>query len=369
VTLFLLLDVVILFVVPLRALLRNRPNPSAFPPSRHETQRIEHEEGYTTTRVLAPSATPGPRVTAFGRRPNGWAVMVVAVGVATVAYEPPPSALPDLLTAERLFKAPAEQAEEPGDVPAEGDSAPDTEERREAAETVALPIVLVLGSVRVEGWRSVPDSGREKVVTELACYLAFHRKRPVPGDVIRAAVWADGLGPEATPRTLRDYLSHTRAALGADVLPPAERGRGYQATDLLESDWGRFARLLQTAEESGEAVAVEALEEALLLVRGRPFEDVDYAWAHQERLVTQMEVAVVSAARRLGRARLASGRPDLAAEAALRGLLASPYDLSLWSLLLAAAGRQGGDALERARRDAAAVLDEAVSFVPPYSEN
>ena len=302
---------------------------------------------------LATSDTPGPRTYGYGRNATGSPAMLIAVGKATIPYKPPLGSVRQSLETVPLFQ--------PTTLAGTGLSAVD--EAGPEPPGTRCPEVLVLGPVRVTGWLKTPDAARERVVTELTSYLALHRDHPVAGEMIRAALWADELLPEGSARTLRDYLSHVRGSLGTDVLPPSRRGRGYQVTTKLGCDWDLFSRL------ANESAAAEELEKALELVRGRPFEDVDYAWAHREHLVARMEVAIISAAQRLGRTRLAAGRPDLAAETATRGLLGTPYDLSLWSLFLAASKMQGPDVFERARRDAAAVLGDDLRLVPAYSEN
>lgn len=86
-------------------------------------------------------------------------------------------------------------------------------------------LVKVLGPVEIEGWRETP---RRRVVAELACYLALHAGRPISGEVLRAALWPD-VDSEASAKSLRNYMSELRRALGSEHVPTA-RGTGYSVS-------------------------------------------------------------------------------------------------------------------------------------------
>ena len=78
-------------------------------------------------------------------------------------------------------------------------------------------LIKVLGSVEIEGWRETP---KRKIVTELACYLALHAGRPVSGEELRAALWPEA-DSEASAKSLRNYMSDLRRALGSEHVPMA----------------------------------------------------------------------------------------------------------------------------------------------------
>jgi hypothetical protein len=229
----------------------------------------------------------------------------------------------------------------------------------EAAPVTALVTsdveVRVLGPVEVIGWSQAPDRA---IVTELACYLALHRGRVVPGDELRAALWPDA-AREASAKSLRTYMSLLRKALGPEHVPVGS-GSGYRVGAGVSTDWLRFRELAGSGATPGQ------LREALELVRGRPFVGVpatSFGWVFSELLVSEIEVGIVDAARRLAEALTSSG--DLVGEswAVRQGLLAVPTDYGLWEMRLAIAGRQGRDELARARRDAEAALgDDAVDL-------
>ncbi len=96
------------------------------------------------------------------------------------------------------------------------------------------------------------------------------------------------------------------------------------------------------------------------LIRGRPFEGVPsgtYGWVFSELWISQIETAIVSVALSVGTECLESGLLEKAERAVRQGLLAVPYDVSLWELRLRVAAAIGPTALARAKAEAAATLD------------
>jgi hypothetical protein len=208
--------------------------------------------------------------------------------------------------------------------------------------------VRVLGPVEVIGWLVMPDRA---IVTELVCFLALHQGRPISGEELRAALRPDP-EHEAGAKSLRTYMSLARSALGSDILP-AGTGAGYGLRPGVQTDWDRFLTL------SGPSADAAALRRALELVRGRPFAGVaanTYGWVFSELLVSEMEVAIASASRRLTELALASGDPNVALWATRQGLLGVSGDLGLWEIHLSTAARVSPDAFARACRDAEAAL-------------
>jgi hypothetical protein len=209
--------------------------------------------------------------------------------------------------------------------------------------------VRVLGPVEVAGWREAPQRA---IVTELACYLGIHIDRAISGEELRSALWPDDAS-EASAKSLRTYMSLLRKALGSDLLPPGTTS-GYRISPKVRVDWVEFRHLVRLD------ASTDDLARALQLVRGRPFAGVPshaFQWVYSELLVSEIEVAVVRAARQLVSAALETDALDLAAWAIGQGLLAVPSDIGLWELRLSIARRRGPDELRRACRDAEAVLD------------
>lgn len=215
--------------------------------------------------------------------------------------------------------------------------------------------VNVLGNVDVDGWQEPPPRA---VVVELASYLALHPGRPIPSDELRAALWPEG-EREASAKSLRTYMSLLRRSLGGEHVPAAT-GAGYRLADTVTTDWAVFQRLASSDADRRQ------LEEALGLVRGRPFASTppgSFGWVYSELLVSEMESAIARAARRLTSLCLDEGDAGGAAAAVRRGLLAVPFDVDLWRLHLSLAGDRGHGELERAQMEATAALGELADDV------
>lgn len=211
--------------------------------------------------------------------------------------------------------------------------------------------VRVLGPLEVVGWRD--PGGRGMQLAEILSYLVFHRDRPVRGPALRLALRPD-VDEEITEETLHAYVSMLRRALGRDLFPPATRD-GYRLSEGVTSDWERFCDL------AGTDASAEHLEEALGLVRGRPFSGVPegtFRWVDAELVVSEIDAAVANAALRLVAASKGLDDTERAWWAVRQGLCCSPYDVSLWRLHLSLAERRGPGALVRARKEAEAVLGE-----------
>jgi hypothetical protein len=234
--------------------------------------------------------------------------------------------------------------QELGDAESVDEAAPVT-----SPETTGVQ-VRVLGPVEVIGWAHRPD---RSVVTELACYLALHPNRIIPGDELRVALWPDA-AREASAKSLRTYMSLLRKSLGSEHVPVGT-GSGYCVGKGVSTDWLQFRDLTGAAATAGQ------LSEALELVRGRPFAGVpstSFGWVFSELLVSEIEVRVIGAARRLAEELSANEDHPGASWAVRQGLLTVPTDFGLWELRLAIAGRHSRDELARARRDAEAALGE-----------
>jgi hypothetical protein len=216
-------------------------------------------------------------------------------------------------------------------------------------EDVRVVQIHVLGPVEVTGWLVAPERA---IVTELACYLALHRDRPASGEQLRAAVRPDD-DREPAAKTMRTYLSLLRKAIGADYLPSGGGG-GYRFSWLVTSDWEGFNQM--SAKENDLATRLYALE----LIRGRPFDGVPagtYGWVFSELWISQIETAIGSVVLDLGTECLELGLLEKAQRAVHQGLLAVPYNLTLWGLRLRLAAASGPKELSRAKAEAAATLD------------
>jgi hypothetical protein len=149
------------------------------------------------------------------------------------------------------------------------------------------PEIRVLGPVEVTGVR---PSGHGPRTAQLAALLYFK-----PGRT------ADELCTDMDPTnpwtlsTLNARLHGLRRALGNDPAgqPYVPRRTGadtpYQLSDRVHCDWTRFLNLTETADSLGPA-GLPHLEEALTLVRGRPFGPRPLPWAepYQQEMTTRI---------------------------------------------------------------------------------
>lgn len=238
------------------------------------------------------------------------------------------------------------------------------------AEEAIGPLVRVLGPVEVP-WDTPP--ARRVRSEEIVAYLATHHPRVVPRDRLLVAVHPlrdDGRAGEVAGSTFRAEVSRVRVALGRDpdgqwYLPTASRA-GYRIRTA--SDWSRFCHLTARARSRPPAETIGLLEEALALVRGRPFEDVpecSYGWAWSEQVVSTIEVAVAEVAEQLAELALDADQPGIARWAARQGLLVIPSREALYQAWMRAAAAAGNlDDLDQAWRD----VWRAVRAIDPMEE-
>jgi DNA-binding SARP family transcriptional activator len=191
--------------------------------------------------------------------------------------------------------------------------------------------VAVLGPVEIRG---AARGFTRAWATELVVYLALH-----PGGAANET-WATALWPERlmAPSSLHSTASVARRSLGtardgSDHLP---RSHGRLAlAPTVGTDWDRFQDLAASDDP-------ERWQEALTLVRGRPFDGMGSTdWSILDGTAPAIESAVVDVSGRLAGARLRAGDPRGAEWSARRGLLVSPYDERLYRMLLRAADAAG----------------------------
>ncbi|MEU6405343.1 LysM peptidoglycan-binding domain-containing protein [Streptomyces sp. NPDC046985] len=221
--------------------------------------------------------------------------------------------------------------------------APDPVERRAARVTAvtsgvlaalntppdppSAPQIRVLGPVDVISTLGKVESNRRNGLTEIAAWLALH-----PGKSrheLDEAIWP---GQRVRADTRNTNVSKLRAWLGRDPLLPAEDPYGsylppinegvYAFNDQVTSDWQQFQAFYQEGMHSSGADADTALANALSLVRGRPFSDIDqskYCWAEYD--IQEMISATTDVAHELATRRLAVRDYRAALAAASRGLV------------------------------------------------
>ncbi|WP_329046800.1 hypothetical protein [Streptomyces sp. NBC_01422] len=177
------------------------------------------------------------------------------------------------------------------------------------------PEIRILGPLQVSG---VSGSGHGPKVGALAALIYLRPGRSA--DSLCTAM--DPVNPWST-RTLQSRLSEIRSRFGtaADGQPYLPRPKnGYAFRSGIRSDWDRFQKLATRALAAGHDTGIPDLENALGLVRGKPFEGQDYPWADsiQQEIISRIVDVVHTLA-----AWLTEGDdPDMdaARHAVLRGL-------------------------------------------------
>jgi len=197
----------------------------------------------------------------------------------------------------------------------------------------------------------------------LLSFLALHRVRPRSSGELLLALWLSGTTErDVSLRTLQNYVSEARRAVGAEVLPEVTRGAGYQLLHVT-TDAEELVALVALAKTLPDAASLELRRAALDLVREHPFateSSSHFEWVRAEGIEARLIRDVVDLADDL-----AFDLRDLGdlvgAENVLRqGLLADPSAHQLWEQLVAVvAGRGDSSATERLWSEARARLGEA----------
>ncbi len=215
---------------------------------------------------------------------------------------------------------------------------------------VEPPFVRVLGPVVVEGAQGSIDPTREAFATEFVAFLALNRRAS-------AAALEESLWPteRINPNTRRTNTSRVRRWLGTTAngdpwLAPYQDRTGFVLDPAVRSDWDTWRETLP----SGPLTAsTDQLEQALDLVRGRPFANATpktYAWAEPVR--ARMVAEIGDACCELARRRAHAGDWRGAEEAAITGLAIDQSHERLWRVRILAAHATrshdaGHDAIDR----------------------
>ncbi|MEU5561457.1 LysM peptidoglycan-binding domain-containing protein [Streptomyces globisporus] len=198
----------------------------------------------------------------------------------------------------------------------DGGSATESDEPSvEAAdEQPSAPVISVLGPLTVSG---ITHSGHGPKVAALAALI--HLRPGRSAEFLCSAM--DPVNPWST-RTLQTRLSEIRSRLGAapdgqPYLPRPKHGYSFHAD--VTSDWRRFQDLATQGLADPQG-GTEDLEDALALLRGKPFEGRDFSWA--DAVQQEMISRIVDTAHTLAVRHTEGDHPDLdaARRAALRGL-------------------------------------------------
>ncbi|WP_327092572.1 AfsR/SARP family transcriptional regulator [Nonomuraea sp. NBC_01738] len=176
----------------------------------------------------------------------------------------------------------------------------------------------------------------------LLAALAVSAGHTVSVDRLALALWGER-HPANVRRSVQTYVTRLRGVVGRAAIRTMPDGYRLDV-DPDQVDVLRFRRLLAEAARSRGTAAEPALvEEASLLWRGTPFEDIDSDWL-RAHLAPPLQELYLSAVERRIDLRLAEGRPG--------GLVAELLDLAarhplrepLWARLLLVLGRCGRQA-------------------------
>lgn len=172
----------------------------------------------------------------------------------------------------------------------------------------------MLGALTVSG---ITHSGHGPKVAALAALI--HLRPGRTAEFLCTAM--DPVSPWST-RTLQTRLSEIRSRLGAapDGQPYLPRPtHGYSFHPDVTSDWRRFQDLATRGLADPQGGTGD-LENALALLRGKPFEGRDFSWA--DAVQQEMISRIIDTAHTLAVRHTEGDQPDLdaARRAALRGL-------------------------------------------------
>jgi nucleoid-associated protein YgaU/DNA-binding SARP family transcriptional activator len=234
------------------------------------------------------------------------------------------------------------------------------------------PQVQVLGPVALAGARGRVGSNRRNSLMEIAAYLVLH-----PGlgrQDLDDAIWP---GMRINAETRNTAISRLRSWLGQDphlkasdpqaaYLPPIKGGI-YRFRAPVTSDWDRFRDLYQQGMHHDGQDAETALAQALALVRGRPFADVDpskYTWAEAD--IQEMISAIVDVAHELAERRRQVRDYRAAAQAVTKGMLVDNQSELLYRDLFTICHEMGDrEGLERAAHQLARInAEEGIDSSP-----
>lgn len=195
---------------------------------------------------------------------------------------------------------------------------------------------------------------------QLLAYLALHPRGATRDELIEA-IWP-GQDPRSGRQRLWQNISELRALLGDTLV--ADRGHYALDRGRIAVDVDELERLMAEADTSDVPRAQRpALERALRLFRGEPLAGWDYLWADPD--VRRLRSTHAELLERAGHARLATGDPHGALEAAEHGLKLDSLNENLWRLAMQAENRLGlrqsvGRRYERLRRH----LDKQLGLEP-----
>ncbi|WP_033818366.1 LysM peptidoglycan-binding domain-containing protein [Kitasatospora sp. MBT63] len=227
------------------------------------------------------------------------------------------------------------------------------------------PQVQLLGSVDLAGAQGPVESKRRRTLLEIAAWFVLHPGRRY--EEMDAALWP---GRRVTPQFRNPLVSKLRQWVGRDpalaaddpaaqYLPAASK-QAYQFHPAVTSDWALFQGLYARGMNATGPEADLDLARALVLVRGRPFADINpsrYQWVDAD--LQEMISAITDVAHELAQRMIAARDFRAAGLAAGKGLTGVPdseqLHRDLFMVCHALGDREG---LRRAAHQLARINDE-----------
>ncbi|MFJ9479702.1 hypothetical protein ACIRRI_32630 [Streptomyces mirabilis] len=235
----------------------------------------------------SPSVTPAahvsgqvfPALLAATTDPTGLRLLPTATPAPQAKGEPHPGTETPV--------APAAEGAKPKETDAGHAAEEGTAAEEGAAHDLHAPEIRVLGPVEVTG---VDSTGHGPRMAQLAALLYFRPGRSA--DAVCSDM--DPLSPWELS-TLNARLQGLRRSLGSDpaghpYVPRRKSGEDpYRLSPQVRSDWTRFLQLVERALPLGPAGLTD-LEQALTLVRGKPFGGKPLPWAepYQQEMITRI---------------------------------------------------------------------------------
>jgi hypothetical protein len=215
--------------------------------------------------------------------------------------------------------------------------------------TLPLPVVRVLGPVRLDGFVDLPAQGP---LVDLLIFLALHPERAFLNDTLRGRL-ATGYDTEVSEDTMRSYASRLRRHLPAGVQLVSSRA-GYQlvgvTTDLAVFNHHTKATATSDVATNGsrdagstvstDVDAIASVSAGLAMIEGVPFEtDRTPRWVDDETFRVNTQTDIVTAARYLDRLAGLHGWDDRVLWGYHQAAIAAPTDQALAADTLTAAAR------------------------------
>ncbi|MGI9615333.1 MAG: bacterial transcriptional activator domain-containing protein [Acidimicrobiales bacterium] len=195
-----------------------------------------------------------------------------------------------------------------------------------AAAEVTTPEVAVLGRIEIRGIDRDLTSQQLSLLAFVACHPSATKEAVVD------AIWD---GQPISKSRFPNLLAETRSRIGRRHLPEASEG-SYRLVGI-RTDLARFERAVDAATTHDTDAERTSLRSALELVRGVPFTAPAtrfWSWVGNDgHIAARVESTIADAAIRLARIEQDAGALEEARWACEKGLLASPADQTLVTIL------------------------------------